>query len=156
MHTVLTVLVVIAVIALIVLALLWHFGKKVQANQVESQKLIEQTSQVVSILVIDKKKMRITEAPLPKQLVQSTPFYARIAKVGIVKAKIGPKVFNLVTDANLYRLLPVKSECKVKLSGLYITDIVKGAAPDEKLIKKRQKAKEKAAKKAEKENKKKS
>ena len=154
MDTFATVLIVVAIVAAIVLGLLWYFGRKIQTNQIESQRLIEQMSQTVSILVIDKKKMRVKDAPLPKQVFEQSPFYMRWAKIGVVKAKIGPKVVNLITDGNVYSQLPVKSECKVKLSGLYVTEIVKGAVLDEKAIKKRQKQNAKAAKKAEKEAKK--
>lgn len=154
MDTLWTVLIVIGVVALVALGLLWYFGRKIQSNQIESQKMIEQTSQLVSILVIDKKKMRLKEAPLPKQAFESAPFYAKLVKVGVIKAKIGPKIVNLICDGPVFSQMPVKAECKVKISGLYITEIVKGAVLDEKAMKKRQKAKAKAAKKAEKEAKK--
>ena len=75
-------------------------------------------------------------------------------QVPVVKAKIGPKIVNLICDGPVFSQMPVKAECKVKISGLYITEIVKGAVLDEKAMKKRQKAKAKAAKKAEKEAKK--
>ena len=151
---IMTVLLVIAVIVAAVLIGFWFAGRRIQSNQLESQKLIEQVSQVVSILVIDKKRMRIKDAPLPKQVYENTPFYAKLAKIGVVKAKIGPKVVNLICDGRVYSQLPVKAECKIKLSGLYITEIIKGAVLDEKTLQKRQKANAKAAKKAEKEAKK--
>ena len=154
MNTLWTVLIVVAVVALIALGLLWYFGQKVQSNQMESQKLIEQASQTVNILVIDKKKMRLKDAPLPKQVFDNAPFYMKLAKIGVVKAKIGPKVVNLITDGPVFSMIPVKAECKVKISGLYLTEVVKGAVLDEKALKKRQKAKAKAEKKAAKEAKK--
>ena len=154
MDTLWTVLIVVGIVALVALGLLWYFGRKIQSNQIESQKMIEQTSQLVSILVIDKKKMRLKEAPLPKQAFESAPFYAKLVKIGVIKAKIGPKIVNLICDGLVFSQMPVKAECKVKISGLYITEIVKGAVLDEKAMKKRQKAKAKAAKKAEKEAKK--
>ena len=154
MNTFWTVLLVIAVIALIVLGVLWYLGRKVQTNQIESQRLIEQTSQTVTILVIDKKRMRMKEAPLPKQVFENAPFYMRFAKIGVIKAKIGTKVVNLITDGPVFNQIPVKAECKVKISGLYLTEIVKGAVLDEKALKRRQKQKAKAEKKAAKEAKK--
>ena len=154
MNTLTTVLLVVLVIAAVALGVLWYFGRKIQTNQIESQKLIEQMAQNVTILVIDKKKMRVKDAPLPKQVYEQSPFYMKWAKVGVVKAKIGPKVYNLITDGSVFNQLPVKNECKVKLSGLYITEVLKGGVLDEKTLKKRQKAKAKAAKKAEKEAKK--
>lgn len=151
MNTFFTVLTVILVIAVIVLGLLYYFGRKLETRQYESQKMLEAASQTVSLLVIDKKKMKLKEAPLPKMIYEQTPKYLRWTKVCVVKAKIGPKIVTLMADNRVFNLLPDKAECKVKLSGLYITDIVKGAVLDEKEMKRRQKAKAKAAKKAAKE-----
>ena len=79
-------------------------------------------SQTVSILVIDK-KMKLTEANLPKMVVDQTPKYLRRTKVPIVKAKIGPKVMSLMCDAKVFDIIPVKKEVKAVISGIYITDV---------------------------------
>ena len=81
-------------------------------------------------LDIDKKKMKITQAGLPKMVVDQTPKYMRWAKVPIVKAKIGPKVMTLMADERVFQSLPVKTEAKVVMSGIYITQIksVRGGA----------------------------
>ncbi len=145
------VLIVLAVVAA-VLGALYYFGSKAQASQAESQKLIEQYSQVITLLVIDKKKFRLKDAPVPDELYSQTPFYLKpFVKIGVVKAKVGPKVLNLVADDKVFELLPLKAECKCKISGMYITDILKGAYIDEKEMKRRVKANEKAEKKAQKE-----
>jgi hypothetical protein len=67
--------------------------------------------------------MKLTEANLPKVVVDSTPKYLRRSKVPIVKAKIGPKVMNLICDAKIYDLVPVKKEVKAVISGIYIMDV---------------------------------
>ena len=74
-------------------------------------------------LVIDKKKLRLTQAGLPKMVVDQTPKYMRWTKVPVVKAKIGPKIVTLIADARVFECLPVKTEAKVILSGIYITQI---------------------------------
>ena len=148
MSTVLKVLLIVLAVLVVLLIILYFFGRKMQSKQVESQKMIEASSQLASILVIDKKKMKLKEAPLPKQVYEQTPAWGKLMKVCVVKAKIGPRIVNLICEDKVFVHLPVKTECKVKLSGIYITEIVKGAVLTEKEIKKAQKAKEKAAKKA--------
>lgn len=130
MQTLLNVLLVILVIAAIALAVLYYLGRKMEKRQVEQQQLLEASKQVVSMLVIDKKKMKIKEANLPKLVYEQTPKYMRWAKVPIVKAKIGPKIMTLIADEKVFASLPVKTEAKVVVSGLYITEIksVRGGA----------------------------
>lgn len=130
LHTVLNVILVILIIAVIVLAVLYFLGNKLQKRQVEQQSMIDAAAQTVSILVIDKKKMKITQTGLPKMVIDQTPKYMRWAKVPIVKAKIGPKVMTLIADERVFQSLPVKTEAKVVMSGIYITQIksVRGGA----------------------------
>ena len=131
LQIVLNVVLVILVIAVIILAILYFMGNKLQKRQVEQQALIDAAAQTVSLLVIDKKKMKITQAGLPKMVVDQTPKYMRWAKVPIVKAKIGPKVMTLMADERVFQSLPVKTEAKVVMSGIYITQIksVRGSGP---------------------------
>ena len=130
LHTVLNVILVILIIAVIVLAVLYFLGNKLQKRQVEQQSMIDAAAQTVSILVIDKKKMKITQTGLPKMVIDQTPKYMRWAKVPIVKAKIGPKVMTLIADERVFQSLQVKTEAKVVMSGIYITQIksVRGGA----------------------------
>ena len=57
--------------------------------------------------------------------------YMRRAKLPIVKAKVGPKVLTLIADDKAFLQLPVKTEAKVVISGLYITEVksVRGGIP---------------------------
>ena len=81
-------------------------------------------------LVIDKKKMKIKDANLPKIVYEQTPKYLRWAKVPVVKAKVGPKVMTLLADEKVFAVLPLKTEAKVVISGIYITQLksVRGGA----------------------------
>ncbi len=123
MQTVLNVLLVILVIAVIALAVLYFLGRKLEKRQVEQQQLLEMSKQTVSMLIIDKKKMKIKDSGLPKMVYEQTPKYMRWAKVPVVKAKVGPKVMTLMADERVFESLPVKTEAKVVVSGLYITEI---------------------------------
>lgn len=148
MATVTKVLLIILAVLVVLLVVLYFVGRRMQSRQVESQKMLEAAAQSVSMLVIDKKKMKLKEAPLPKQVYEQTPAWGKLMKVCVVKAKIGPRIINLIADEKVFRHLPDRKECKVKISGIYITEILKGEVLTEKELRKRQKQKEKAAKKA--------
>lgn len=131
MSTFLNVLLVILLIAAVVLGILYYLGNKMQKKQVESQALIDAAKQVVTIMAIDKKKMKFTEAGLPQMVVDQTPWYTKRMKIPVVKAKIGPKIMTMIADEKVFQQLPLKTEAKVVISGLYITDIksVRGGIP---------------------------
>lgn len=124
------VLIIIAVLA-IVLGALMFFGNKLRKKQEAQQAQIDEAKQVVSMLIIDKKKMKLKEANLPKIVVDQTPKYLRNSKLPIVKAKIGPKVMTLIADAKIFEQIPVKAEVKAEVSGIYIVGIksVRGGKP---------------------------
>ena len=117
---VLGIVLAVLVIAFIVLSIV---GRKLQKKQEDSQAQVRSASQVTSILVIDKKRLRLKDAGLPKVIVENTPKYLRRSKVPIVKAKIGPKIMSLMCDEKIFPLLPIKKELKVVLSGIYIMDV---------------------------------
>ncbi|MCI6886487.1 MAG: hypothetical protein MR868_04455 [Lachnospiraceae bacterium] len=123
MQTFLNVLLVILVIAAVALVVLYFLGRKLEKRQVEQQQMLDAAKQTVSMLVIDKKKMKIKDAGLPAMVYEQTPKYMRWAKVPVVKAKVGPKVMTLMADERVFEALPIKKEAKVVVSGIYITEI---------------------------------
>lgn len=123
MSTVTTVLLVILVILVIALIALYFWGKKAQKKQDEQQAQIEATKQTVSMLVIDKKRMRLKESGLPQMVIDQTPKMLRRSKLPIVKAKVGPKISILIADEKVFELIPVKKEIKAEVSGLYIVGV---------------------------------
>lgn len=116
-------LIIAAVIVIGVMVALYFVGKKLQKRQEDSQAQMQAAAQSVSILVIDKKKMKMKEANLPKIVMDQTPKYMRGSKVPIVKAKIGPKVMSLMCDPKVFEVIPVKKEVKAVLSGIYIMEV---------------------------------
>ena len=127
MNTLTIVLLVILVVLVGVLIALYFFGKKAQKKQEEQQAQIEAAKQTVSMLVIDKKRLRIKESGLPQMVIDQTPKMMRRTKLPIVKAKIGPKISILIADEKIYEQIPVKKEVKADISGLYIVG-VRGSA----------------------------
>lgn len=132
---VMTVILVVLIIACIVL---YFFGKRAQKKQAEQQEQIDAAAQTVSMLVIDKKKMKLKEAGLPAIVLENTPKYLRRTKVPVVKAKIGPKIMTLMCDSKVFEVIPVKKEIKAVVSGLYITGIksVRGGSIEQPVKKK--------------------
>lgn len=117
------VLLVIIVLLLAAFIALYVFGKKAQRRQLVQKEQMDAIAQTVSMLIIDKKRLKISESGLPAQVIAQTPKYLRWNKLPIVKAKVGPKVMTLACDANVFELIPVKREVKVVVSGIYITEI---------------------------------
>ena len=117
------ILIVILVILVAALAALYFWGNKMQQKQREQQVQLEAMAQTVSMLVIDKKRLKITESGLPQMVIDQTPKYMRWSKLPVVKAKIGSKIMTLIADEKVFELIPVKKECKVVVSGIYITAI---------------------------------
>ena len=112
--------IVILVVALIVL---YFLGKRAQKKQQEQQEKIDAMAQTVSILVIDKGRMKLKEAGFPSIVLESTPKYLRRSKVYVVKAKVGPKIMTFMCDDKVFPLIPVKKEVKATVSGIYITAV---------------------------------
>lgn len=123
MKTFLIVLAIVLAVLIVAFIVLSIAGKKLQQKQEASKAQMEAAAQIASILVIDKKRMKLNEAGLPKVILENTPKYLKRSKVPIVKAKIGPKIMSLMCDEKIFPLLPVKKELKVVLSGIYIMDV---------------------------------
>ena len=151
MNTLITVLIIVLIAAAVGLFFLYRTGMKMQTEQAQNQQMLDRYAQVATLLVIDKKKMKFKEAPFPKEVFEQAPRRARFMKVYVVRAKIGPKVFDLMCDRDVFEDVPVKSTIKARVSGMYLMEILQGAVPSERNLKKRRKAKEKAEKKAAKE-----
>lgn len=115
-------LIVIAVIAAVFLVL-YFLGKKAQKKQAEQQVLLEQNKQTLSMLIIDKKRMKLKEAGLPQMVIDQTPKLMRNAKLPIVKAKVGPQILSLISEERIFDTIPVKKEVKAVVSGIYIMEV---------------------------------
>ena len=117
------ILIVVLIVLAIAIVALYYYGNKLQRRQVEQEQMLEQMEQTVSILVIDKKIMKIKEAGLPAQIAEQTPWYMTRAKVPVVKAKVGNRILVMMAEADAYEVLPVKCEAKVVISGIYIREV---------------------------------
>ena len=136
MSTAAIVMIVILVILIIALIALTILGKRAQKRQEEQQAQMEAVKQSISMLIIDKKRMRINEAGLPAAVMENTPKLLRRSKLPILKVKVGPQIMNLVCDEKIFDSVPVKKEVKAEVSGIYVLSVkgIRGGnvAPEEK------------------------
>lgn len=116
-------LIVIAVLLVGAIITLYFLGKKAQKKQAEQEEQINATKQTYSMLIIDKKRMKLKDAGLPAVVLEQTPKLLRGRKLPIVKAKIGPQVMSLICDEKIFDLVPVKKEVKASVSGIYMVDV---------------------------------
>ncbi len=123
LHPVTIVLLVILAILIIALIVLYILGRKAQKKQDEQQAAIDAAKQNVTMLIIDKKRMKLKDAGLPDMVVQQTPWFLRGSKVPIVKGKVGPQIMSFICDEKIFDSVPVKKEVKATVSGLYITGV---------------------------------
>jgi hypothetical protein len=123
MSTVNIVLLVILAVLVVGLIVLYFLGKKAQKKRDEQEAQLAANAQTVSMLIIDKKRLRLKDSGLPQVVIDQTPKMMRRSKLPIVKAKVGPKVMSLIADEAVYDLIPLKKEVKATVSGIYITKV---------------------------------
>lgn len=117
---VLLVILAVLIVGLIVLAII---GKKAQKKKEEQDAQVAANAQSISMLIIDKKRMRLKDSGLPQTIIDQTPKMMRITKIPVVKAKVGPKVMTLIADEAVFDSIPIKKEVKATVSGIYITGV---------------------------------
>lgn len=131
------VLLVIAIVLLVAMVVLYFLGRRAQKKKAKQDEQIAAAAQTMTMLIIDKKRMRMNEAGLPQQVLQQTPKLMRRSKLPIVKAKVGPRIVSLIADEQVFDEIPVKKEVKATVSGLYITAVRGLRGPLEKPEKKK-------------------
>ena len=95
MNTVTIVLLVILAVLIASVVALYIFGRKMEKKQAEQKEQMDAVAQTVTMMVIDKKKLRLKDAGFPAPVVENTPKYLRRSKVPVVKAKFGPQIVPL-------------------------------------------------------------
>lgn len=132
-------LLVILVILIAAIVAIVIVGKKAQKRQAEQEELLQANKQTVSMLIIDKKRMKIKDSGLPQMVIDQTPKIMRGSKLPIIKAKVGPQILSLISDEKIFDSIPVKKEVKAVVSGIYVLDVkgLHGKAADTKPAKKK-------------------
>lgn len=114
---------IILVVLTIATVALYIAGNKLQKKQMAQKEQIAAAAQPVTMLIIDKKIMKLKDANLPKVVMEQTPKRLRGSKLPIVKAKIGPQIMSLICDDGIFDSLPTKGEVKAMVSGIYIISV---------------------------------
>lgn len=111
-------------IVLILLGIGFYFLKKnIKKKMNDQEEMVRQHKVTVQILVLEKRKDRVTNANIPKSVLEQIPKIYKVRKVPIVKAKIGPQVMDLLCDESVFDKLPEKKTVKVDLAGIFIAGI---------------------------------
>lgn len=147
-QTIINVIIIVLIVLVASLVGLYFFGRKAQKKQAAQKQQMDAMKQNVSMLVIDKKKLRLKDAGFPAQVLEQTPKLMRRTKLPIVKAKVGPKVMSFIADSKIYDSIPVKKEIRAVISGLYITSVRGIRGPLEQTGKKKKSFVEKLRNKA--------
>ncbi len=117
------VLLICALIVVAVIAGMYFWGRRLQKKQAEQREELNAHAQNMKMLIIDKKRMKMKDANLPKIALDQTPWYLKGSKIPVVKAKVGPQIMTFVCDEEIFDLVPVKKEVKAVVSGLYIMKV---------------------------------
>ena len=138
MSTGLIVLIVVLVVLIAAGVALFILGKRAQKKQEEQQVQLDAMKQTVTMLIIDKKRMKLKEAGLPQAVIDQTPKLLRGSRLPILKVRIGNRVMSLICDEKIFEDVPVKKEVKAAVSGIYILEVkgLHGKAVAEKVQKK--------------------
>ena len=111
------------VVVIAAMVALYFWGEKMQKKQMAQKEQMEEAAQPVSMLIIDKKFMKMKDAKLPKIVMEQTPKRYQNSKIPVVKAKVGPQILTLIADDAIFDDLPVKGEVKAMVSGIYIVSV---------------------------------
>ena len=122
-----------------------------QKKQEATQASIDAAAQTMNFFIIDMKRMKLSEAGLPKIVTEQTPKYLRRAKLPMIKVKVGPRVMSLICDPKIYDTLAPKQEVRASVSGIYVTSAKRIRGPIVETDPKKRKAQLKEEKKAAKE-----
>lgn len=123
MSTPIIVFIIVLLVLAAALAALYFLGKRAQKKQDAQKEQMEAIKQTVSMLIIDKKRMKMKESGLPQIVIDQTPKLLRGSKLPVVKAKVGPQIMTLVCDNKIFDTVPIKKEVKAVVSGIYITEV---------------------------------
>ena len=121
-----TILVIVLIVGCLIAAIgyaIYFFSKRMEIQREEQEEMIETYKQKVSVLVIDKKKMRVCDAGFSQNVMDHVPKRMRKRKTYVVKAKMGPQILPLLCQKEVFDVIPVKKEIKATISGMYIVSV---------------------------------
>ena len=128
---------IILAVILIILVILYFVGSKLQKKQIQAEKAMANSTITVSLLVVDKQKLKVADSGLMKQVKDAIPAYMKWRKMPIVKGRIikaniagGAGIMSFMCDPKVFKIIPVKTEVKVQVAGIYITKLLSAKGVD--------------------------
>jgi len=115
--------IILGVFAAALVGTLIFFRRKLKRKMDEQQSMVDQHKVSTQILVLEKRKDKVANANIPKNVMEQIPRLYKIRKVPLVKAKIGPQVMDLLCDEAVFDKLPEKKTVQVDLAGIFIAGI---------------------------------
>ena len=115
--------IILGIVAGALIGVFIFFRKKLKNRIDEQQSMVDQHKVSMQILVLEKRKDKVTNANIPKNVIDQIPKIYKIRKVPLVKAKVGPQVMDLLCDEAVFDKLPEKKTVQVDLAGIFIAGI---------------------------------
>ncbi|HEY1407183.1 MAG TPA: hypothetical protein VF857_11285, partial [Spirochaetota bacterium] len=115
------VIIVVVIVAIVIAFRI--FRKKMTKRAADQKAVVNQHKVTTTVFVIDKKKGKIADARLPKQVVDQIPAIYKIRKLPLVTAKVGPQIVTLICEEDVFKKLPEKKNVRVDLAGIFIVAI---------------------------------
>ncbi|HPW50875.1 MAG TPA: hypothetical protein PKV85_00805 [Spirochaetota bacterium] len=97
--------------------------KRITKKIAAQQEVVNQHKQTVTIFVIEKKMAKISEAKLPKAVVDQIPAIYKLKKLPLVTAKVGQQIVTLISEDKIYSSIPEKKNVTIELAGIFIAGI---------------------------------
>ena len=117
---------VLAVVIALLVVGFFFLKRKMQKKLDDQQSLVNQHKVPMSILVLEKRRDRVSNANMPKSVLDQIPKIYKVKKVPIVKAKVGPQVMDLLCDEDVFDKLPERKTVRVEMAGIFIAGIKSG------------------------------
>ena len=114
------ILLIISIIVLIIGVALYFLNSWASKKTAQQNEMVAQHKQTVTLYVIDKKKDKLTNANIPKAMVDQLPRLGKMMKMPLVKVKMGPQIMTMVCEDATFKVLPVKKTVTVEIAGAYI------------------------------------
>lgn len=111
-------------VVILILVLLYFFLKKRMTAKMDEQKsMIDQHKMNANIFVIEKKKDKLANANMPKQVMEQMPKLLKFKKMPLVTAKVGPQVVTFVCEEEIFKQVPERKNINVDIAGIYIAAV---------------------------------
>jgi len=115
--------IVLGIVAAALIGVFIFFRKKIKSRMDEQQSMVDQHKVSMQILVLEKRKDKVANANIPKNIIDQIPKLYKIRKVPLVKAKVGSQVMDLLCDETVFDKLPEKKTIQVDMAGIFIAGI---------------------------------